>query len=415
MSQIKRLQTIDADTLQSTAYEPVSFVVDDLLPQGLHLLAGAPKIGKSWLALWLCLCAAQGKPLWTFATRPCEVLYLCLEDSFQRIQSRLFDLTEDAPPTLHFAVMSQQLHNGLVEQIGQFLKEHPQTRLIVIDTLQRIRTAGNDANPYASDYRDIGVLKALADKHRVTLLAVTDHDTFDGAAQLLGKPAPMPILQGVELSLRDMPGLHLLGYGRGTDTPLHRKVRALSQMRLGRARQMVEKLNALGYPLDYDEIAREAKGSVGRPHIARAMVSRGYVADTREAFDRFLADGAPAYVAGERLSMAEALPLMQESGFVPVLAHPMELEKTGALLRHLLGAWQEQGLRGVEVYHPSAGRATPLLDLTARRMGFLVTGGSDFHGDGDRHGMVGCTAPMWARAADDVEKLLQAVEAAEIM
>ena len=172
MSQIKRLQTIDADTLQSTAYEPVSFVVDDLLPQGLHLLAGAPKIGKSWLALWLCLCAAQGKPLWTFATRPCEVLYLCLEDSFQRIQSRLFDLTEDAPPTLHFAVMSQQLHNGLVEQIEQFLKEHPQTRLIVIDTLQRIRTAGNDANPYASDYRDIGVLKALADKYRIAVLLV---------------------------------------------------------------------------------------------------------------------------------------------------------------------------------------------------------------------------------------------------
>ena len=108
---MNRLQTIDADTLQSTAYEPAFFVVDDLLPQGLHLLAGAPKIGKSWLALWLCLCAAQGKPLWTFATRPCEVLYLCLEDSFQRIQSRLFDLTEDAPPTLHFAVMSQQLHS----------------------------------------------------------------------------------------------------------------------------------------------------------------------------------------------------------------------------------------------------------------------------------------------------------------
>ena len=70
------LQTIDADTLQSTVYEPFRFVVNDLLPQGLHLLAGAPKIGKSWLALWLCLCAAQGKPLWTFATRPCEVLYL---------------------------------------------------------------------------------------------------------------------------------------------------------------------------------------------------------------------------------------------------------------------------------------------------------------------------------------------------
>ena len=169
---IKKLDTIDADTLQSIPYEPLSFVVDDLLPQGLHLLAGAPKIGKSWLALWLCLCTAQGKPLWNFATKPCEVLYLCLEDSFQRIQSRLFDLTEDAPPSLHFAVMAEQLHSGLVEQIEQFLKEHPVTGLVVIDTLQRIRTAGNEVNPYASDYRDIGVLKTLADRHRIAILLI---------------------------------------------------------------------------------------------------------------------------------------------------------------------------------------------------------------------------------------------------
>lgn len=172
MKKENRLLTIDGETLMSQPLTPLNFVVDTLLSQGLHILAGSPKVGNSWLTLWLCLCAAQGKPLWTFATRPCEVLYLCLEDSFQRIQSRLFDLTEDAPPTLHFAVMSQQLHNGLVEQIEQFLKEHPQTRLIVIDTLQRIRTAGNDANPYASDYRDIGVLKALADKHRIAILLV---------------------------------------------------------------------------------------------------------------------------------------------------------------------------------------------------------------------------------------------------
>ena len=83
-----RLHTIDADTLQTIAYEPISFLVEDLLPPGLHLLAGAPKIGKSWLALWLCLQVDQGKPLWNFSTHPCEVLYLCLEDSFQRIQSR---------------------------------------------------------------------------------------------------------------------------------------------------------------------------------------------------------------------------------------------------------------------------------------------------------------------------------------
>ena len=169
---IKKLSTIDADTLQSIPYAPLPFVVEDLLPQGLHLLAGAPKIGKSWLALWLCLCAAQGKPLWNFATKPCEVLYLCLEDSFQRIQSRLFDLTEDAPPSLHFAVMAEQLHSGLVEQIEQFLQEHPATGLVVIDTLQRIRAVGSEANPYASDYRDIGVLKALADHHRIAILLI---------------------------------------------------------------------------------------------------------------------------------------------------------------------------------------------------------------------------------------------------
>lgn len=169
---MKKLCTIDANTLQSVDYEPISFLVEDLLPPGLHLLAGAPKIGKSWLALWLCLQVAQGHPLWNFSTRPCEVLYLCLEDSFQRIQSRLFDLTEDAPSTLHFAVMSEQLHNGLVGQMEQFLQEHPTTGLVVIDTLQRIRSTGNEANPYANDYRDIGVLKALADRHRIAVLLI---------------------------------------------------------------------------------------------------------------------------------------------------------------------------------------------------------------------------------------------------
>lgn len=120
---------------------------------------------------------------------------------------------------------------------------------------------------------------------------------------------------------------------------------------------MVEKLNALGYPLDYDEIAREAKGSVGRPHIARAMVSRGYVADTREAFERFLADGAPACGGGAPEhgggAAADAGKRLRARS-----AHPMELEKTGALaLRHLLGVWQEQGLQGVEVYLPVRGGA----------------------------------------------------------
>ena len=106
---MKKLETMTAEQLQNAPYSPVPFLVDELLPEGLHILAGAPKIGKSWLALWLCLCVAQGQALWNFATTQGEALYLSLEDSFQRIQTRLFDLTEDAPPTLHFSIMADTL------------------------------------------------------------------------------------------------------------------------------------------------------------------------------------------------------------------------------------------------------------------------------------------------------------------
>ena len=101
-----------------------------------------------------------------------EVLYLSLEDSYRRIQSRLFDLTEDAPPTLHFAIMADTLKHGLEQQIEQFLTEHPTTKLVVIDTLQRVRSAGSDSNLYANDYQDVSLLKQLADKHHIAVLLI---------------------------------------------------------------------------------------------------------------------------------------------------------------------------------------------------------------------------------------------------
>ena len=167
-----KLETINAEDLQNRTYEPTPFLVDQLIPEGLHILAGAPKIGKSWLALWLCLCISQGQPLWNFATTQGEVLYLSLEDSFQRIQTRLFDLTEDAPPTLHFAIMADTLKRGLEQQIEQFLMEHPTTKLVVIDTLQRVRGTGSDSNLYANDYQDVGLLKQLADRHHIAILLI---------------------------------------------------------------------------------------------------------------------------------------------------------------------------------------------------------------------------------------------------
>ena len=168
----KTLTYMDGETLMNTVLPPIRFVISHLLPQGLHVLAGAPKVGKSWLSLWLCLQVAKGEPVWEFPTTQGDVLYLCLEDSYSRIQNRLLDITDDAPPNLFFATMSEKLHSGLEQQIERFLISHLDTALIVIDTLQHIRSGVNDANPYASDYRDLGILKELADKHRIAILLI---------------------------------------------------------------------------------------------------------------------------------------------------------------------------------------------------------------------------------------------------
>lgn len=169
---MEKLKTIDADTLMTTSLPAIRYVVDQLLPQGLHILAGPPKVGKSWLALWLCLRISKGEPVWSFPAVPSPVLYLCLEDSYARIQGRLFQLTEDAPDTLHFANLSGSIGSGLEEQISAFLSAHPQTKLVVIDTLQKVRRTVPDANPYANDYRDLSALKQLADRSRIAILLI---------------------------------------------------------------------------------------------------------------------------------------------------------------------------------------------------------------------------------------------------
>lgn len=102
---MNKLKTVDANTLLSTPLRKTLFIVDGLLPQGMHILCGASKIGKSWLMLRLCLQVANGEPMWNFKTNQSDVLYLCLEDTFTRIQNRLYSLTDSAPENLRFAVM----------------------------------------------------------------------------------------------------------------------------------------------------------------------------------------------------------------------------------------------------------------------------------------------------------------------
>ena len=164
------LNTVDGQTLMSQPLRPPNFVVDTLLSQGLHLLAGSPKVGKSWLALWLAVTVAKGEKVWGMSTRQGTTLYLCLEDSLLRIQNRLFEITEDAPDNVYFCTESRILGKGLEEQLEWFLVLHPDTILVIIDTLQMIRPA-HDAT-YANDYRDLSALRKIANKHGISLLLI---------------------------------------------------------------------------------------------------------------------------------------------------------------------------------------------------------------------------------------------------
>ena len=119
------LITVDGRTLMDRPLEPPNFVVDTLISQGLHILAGSPKVGKSWLALWLAVTVAKGEPVWNMTTRQGTTLYLCLEDSVLRIQNRLFEITEDAPDSVHFCTECALIGQGLEEQVDAFIAAHP--------------------------------------------------------------------------------------------------------------------------------------------------------------------------------------------------------------------------------------------------------------------------------------------------
>ena len=151
------------------------FIVEDLIPQGVNVLSGASKIGKSWLMLWLGIQIAQGKPVWNLPTLKCDVLYLSLEDTARRIKDRLYQLTDYAPDNLHFAVTSSLIGCGLEAQITDFINETPNTKLVIIDTLQKVRDSKSSSGKngmYASDYDDISSIKQLADKFGIAILLV---------------------------------------------------------------------------------------------------------------------------------------------------------------------------------------------------------------------------------------------------
>ena len=258
-------------------------------------------------------------------------------------------------------------------------------------------------------------------KSGITLMAVTDHDTMSGSDALCEGNPPIPVIPAVELSMAEMPGLHLLGYGLARGQKFRDKIQELAALRDQRAQLMLQRLKEMGMPISYRDLLakRHLEGgpdsTIGRPHIARALVRAGYCRNMQEAFAKYIGNGKPAYVPSERMHIEEAISLMNACGFLPVLAHPRELHLEDHLLESLLDMYCMYGLKGLEVYHPSA-RAKgyePLVRM-ARRRGLLVTGGSDFHQENDsKHGRIGSTVEVWETREEDIPAFLEALQKAK--
>ncbi|HEY6634193.1 MAG TPA: PHP domain-containing protein [Acidimicrobiia bacterium] len=230
-------------------------------------------------------------------------------------------------------------------------------------------------------------LVELAARAGLGAMALTDHDTQEGVESAEGTAAALGVelIPGVELSLAyDTGGMHLvvlwLEPGAG---PLQDRLGGLQSGRHLRNTEILASLEALGMKITEQEVSAEAGGgSVGRPHIAAVMMTKGYVPDIRTAFDLWLGAGRPAYVSRERLDPITAIGLARESGGVPILAHPHTLGITTADARaRLLGELADAGLVGLEAIYSSYHRHVRdgYADL-ARRFGLAVSGGSDYHG-----------------------------------
>lgn len=223
-------------------------------------------------------------------------------------------------------------------------------------------------------------------------IAITDHDTLAGVRQVLDAQISDDIgfLTGIEMSITPPPSfsvtgsLHLLGYGFDVDAPgLNAALEKLRDSRNGRNPRIIEKLNALGMDISFEQVQKEAgESQLGRPHIAVCLVKKGYASSINNAFDRFLGTGRPAYVDRYRIAASEAISLIRTAGGIPVLAHPDLYGLSPKKLEEMIGSLTDAGMMGIEVYYPGhSSKVVNHLMALARKLDLLMTGGTDFHGD----------------------------------
>ena len=227
-------------------------------------------------------------------------------------------------------------------------------------------------------------LVQLAAQVGLNVIAITDHDTVGGvdAAMAAAQPLSLKVIPGVEINT-DIAGgeVHILGYFIDHKSlELEQRLEGLRQSRAKRARQIISKLEKLGVHLDWERVKRIAgEGSIGRPHIAQAMLEGGYISYLQEAFNKYIGRRGPAYVERERLTPTAAVELVRRGGGLPVIAHPAGLEYPD----ELLGQLKKAGLVGLEAYYDGYDQPTiyRLVEL-ADKFELITTGGSDFHGFG---------------------------------
>jgi len=227
----------------------------------------------------------------------------------------------------------------------------------------------------------------------LNVIALADHDTVDGIIPALEEAKTFPwlrVIPGVEIST-DVPTgeVHVLGYFIDYTQPeLLASLKGMRNSRLERAQGMIAKLKGLGLPIEWERVKEIAgSGSIGRPHLAQAMLEKGYIASFKEAFTMYLGWGGPAYVGRKKMTPGEAVELILQANGLPVLAHPLTISDPEVMVIEL----KAKGLIGIEAYHDgcAAEEINRLVSL-ADRYGLIVTGGSDYHGlDDNTETMIG--------------------------
>ncbi len=229
-------------------------------------------------------------------------------------------------------------------------------------------------------------LVTLAKSEGIEAIAITDHDTIEGVPEALeaGEKVGLEVIPGVEISLDHQPGsMHVLGLFLDIkNKKLIEYLTVLQASRSSRNPKIIEKLNELGLAISMEDVQKiSGGGQVGRPHIAAALLKDGYVSSNQQAFDKYLKKGAIAYFERSRLTREETVDMIHGAGGLVILAHPNTLGVNGSSFSYLMSELKEVGFDGLEVFYNSHSQTDEdrLMKIVDKN-GFIISGGTDFHG-----------------------------------